>query len=95
MESLDDIIPLMEVVERYQINKTPVQQMCDEAILTQMNAKNYYMLLPKFAKMMHKDNVEKVADKVMKFTNDDFIASMHYTCKKSTRGGAALFTSSP
>ena len=26
MESLDDIIPLMEVVERYQINKAPIQQ---------------------------------------------------------------------
>ena len=72
MESLDDIIPLMEVVERYQINKTPVQQMCDGAILTQMN---YYVLLPKFAKMMHKDNVEKAADKVMKLTNNDFIAN--------------------
>ena len=43
MESLDDIILLMEVVERYQINKVPVQQMCDEAILTQMNAITYFV----------------------------------------------------
>ena len=78
MESLDDIIPLMEVVERYQINKAPVQQMCDEAILTQMNAKNYFILLPKFADVMHEDNVKKAADKVMTFTNNNFITSRNH-----------------
>ena len=39
---LDDIIPLMEVVEYYQINIAPVQQMCDEAVLTQMNELFYF-----------------------------------------------------
>ena len=75
MESLDDIIPLMEVVERYQINKAPVQQMCDEAILAQMNAKNYFILLPKFAYLMSEDHLDNAANKVMKFTNRNFIAS--------------------
>ena len=79
MESLDDIIPLMEVVERYQINKAPVQQMCDEAILTQMNAKNYFILLPKFVDLMHKDNIGKAADKVMKLTDNNFIAHHAHT----------------
>ena len=74
MESLDDIIPLMEVVERYQINKAPVQQMCDEAILAQMNANNYFILLPKFSIFMREENIKKTADKVMKFVNDNFIA---------------------
>ena len=77
MESLDDIIPLMEVVERYQINKTPVQQMCDEAILTQMNANNYFTLLPKFAGLMNEVNIKKAADKVMSFAHNNFIANCH------------------
>ena len=75
MESLDDIIPLMEVVECYKINKAPVQQMCDEAILTQMNANNYFILLPKFASFMHEENIKEAADKVMCCTNNDFMAS--------------------
>ena len=75
MESLDDIIPLMEVVERYQINKAPIQQMCDEAILTQTNANNYFILLPKFASLMHEENLKKVANKVMSFTGNNFIAT--------------------
>ena len=77
MESLDDIIPLMEVVERYQINKAPIQQMCDEAILTQMNANNYFTLLPKFAGLMNEVNIKKAADKVMSFTHNNFIANCH------------------
>ena len=77
MESVDDIIPLMEVVERYQINKAPIQQMCDEAILTQMNAKNYFILLPKFASLMNEVNIKKAADKVMSFTRKNFIANCH------------------
>ena len=79
MESLDDIIPLMEVVERYQINKTPVQQMCDEAILAQMTANNYFILLPKFSSLMHEEAIKKVADVVMEFTNNDVIANHQYT----------------
>ena len=78
MESLDDIIPLMEAVERYQINKAPVQQMCDEAILAQMNAKNYFILLPKFAYLMSKDDLSNAANKVIKFTNSNFIASCNH-----------------
>ena len=53
--------------------------MCDEAILTQMNAKNYFILLPKFAKMMHEDNIKKAADKVMKLTNKHFITYLAHT----------------
>ena len=83
MESLDDIIPLMEVVERYQINKAPIQQMCDEAILTQMNAKNYFILLPKFASFMCDENIEKAADKVMKFVDNNFIAHHKHAKKPS------------
>ena len=79
MESLDDIIPLMEVVDRYQINKAPIQQMCDEAILTQMNANNYYILLPKFSNLMHEVNIKKAVDQVMKFNNNDIIANHQCT----------------
>ena len=79
MESLDDIIPLMEVVERYQINKAPIQQMCDEAILAQMNASNCFILLPKFSNLMHEESIKKAADQVMKFTNNDVIANHQCT----------------
>jgi len=79
MESLDDIIPLMEVVERYQINKAPVQQICDEAILAEMNATNYFILLPKFVDVMHEDSIKKAADKVMKLTDKNFIACHTHT----------------
>ena len=75
MESLDDIIPLMEVVERYQINKIPVQQMCDGAILTQMNAENYFILLPKFAHVMHEDDIQHAANQVMTFTDKKVITN--------------------
>jgi len=49
--------------------------MCDEAILTQMSPNNYFTLLPKFVHLMYEDNIKKAADKIMCFTNKDFIAS--------------------
>jgi len=52
MDSLDDIDPLMEVVERYDFNKPPFLHMCDEAILSQLDSSNYHTLLPKYVSVM-------------------------------------------
>lgn len=40
LECLDDIIPLMEVVDRYEIKRAPMQRMCDEAILAELVPSN-------------------------------------------------------
>jgi len=79
MESLDDVIPLMEVVERYQINKAPIQQMCDEAILSQMSPRNYSILLPRYVNLMQEESIMKAADMVMDFTDNDFVADHIHT----------------
>ena len=75
LESLDDIIPLMEVVDRYEIKKIPVQHMCDEAILAELDPSNYVSLLQKFTGVMSEASVKEAANKVMSYCNNDFVSS--------------------
>ena len=73
MESLDDIFSLMEVAERYQINKAPLQQMCSEAILSELNYYTYLTILPKYASLMNDDSLRKAAGKVVLSTKNTWI----------------------
>lgn len=79
MDILDDTIPLMEVVDRYQINKTPFLHMCSEAILSQLDSSNYLTLLPKYVSVMSEESHKKAADKVMSYTNNDFVTKFDET----------------
>ena len=74
VKSVDDIFPLAEVIERYQINKLPLYHLCGKIILSQMDSSNYLTLLPKFSCVMDKKSIERAADKVMCFTNNNFVA---------------------
>ena len=73
LENLDEIVSLLEIVERYQINKAPLQHMCDEAILPQLDSSNYLTLLPKYVSVMSEEGHKKAVDKVMSYTNNDFV----------------------
>ena len=79
LESLDEIASLLEIVERYQINKVPLQHMCDEAILPQLDSSNYLTLLPKYVSVMSEEGHKKAADKVMSYTNNDFVTKFDQT----------------
>ena len=72
VESLDDIDPLMEVVERYDFNKVPFLQMCGQAILSQINSSNYLTLLPKYVSVMSEESHKEAAEKIVQYTNYDF-----------------------
>ena len=72
MDGLDDIIPLMEVVDRYQFNKAPFLHMCGEAVLSQLDSSDYLTLLPKYVSVMSEESHKKAADKIMVYTNNDF-----------------------
>ena len=73
MESLNDIFSLMEVAERYQINKAPLQQMCSEAILSELSYCTYLTILPKYACLMNDDSLRKAAGMVVLFTKNAWI----------------------
>ena len=77
--SLDDVIPLMGLVDRYQINKAPFLHMCGEAILSQLDSSNYLTLLPKYVCVMSEESHKKAADKVMSYTNNDFVTKFYQT----------------
>ena len=79
LKNLDDILPLLEVFDRYQINKVPFYHSCSEVILANLDASNYLVLLPKFASMMSEEGIRKAANKVMHYTNSDFIAKFDST----------------
>ena len=70
---LDDILPLLEVTDRYQINKVPFQHMIGEAVLVKLNSSNYVTLLPKFASVMSEEANRKAAEKVISFAGYAFI----------------------
>ena len=72
-DSLDDILPLSEVMDRYQMKKGAFYHMCGEVVLGQLNCSNYHTLLPKFVSVLDKDNIKKAADKVMCYTSSNFI----------------------
>ena len=74
VKSIDDIFPLAEIIERYQINKLPLYHLCGKTMLSQMDSSNYLTLLPKFVGVMDDKSVKRAADKVMCYTNNNFIA---------------------
>ena len=55
VKSVDNIFPLAELIECYQINKLPLYHLCSKTILSQMDSSNYLtLLLSQFACVMDK-----------------------------------------
>ena len=79
IESLDDIVPLMEVVDRYQIKKGPLQHICDEAILAEFNSLSCLTLLQKFAGVMSESSAEEAAHIVLCLCKGDFASKFETT----------------
>ena len=79
LESLDDVLPLMKVVDYYQVNKVPFHLMCGKVILDKLDSSNYLSLLPKFAGVMSEESIKKAADKVMCYSNCDFVSKFDET----------------
>ena len=79
LKNLDDIYPLLEVFDQYQINKVPFYHSCSEVILANLDSSNYLVLLPKFASVMSEEDIRKAANKVMHYTSSDFIAKFDST----------------
>ena len=79
LKNLDDIFQIFKVFDQYQINKAPFYHMCSEVILAQMESSNYLTLLQKFAKVMNEEGIRKAANKVMFYTNNDFIVNFDST----------------
>ena len=75
IESLDDIVPLMELFDRYQINKAPIQHVFNETILSQLTSSNYFTLVPKYSSLMNKESHKRIADKIMNFTKNNFVSN--------------------
>ena len=73
VNKLDDIFPLFKVIDCYQMNKTPFQQMVGEAVLAKLDSSNYLTLLPKFASVMSEEASRKAAEKIIIYTNHGFI----------------------
>lgn len=73
LESVDDVLPLMKVVDYYQVNKVPFQLMCGKLILNKLDSLNYLDLLPKFACVMSKESIKRAADRIMCYSNCNFI----------------------
>ena len=78
-DSLDDILPLNEVMDRYQMKKGAFYHMYGEVVLTQLNSSNYLTLLPKFVGVLNKECINRAADKVMCYTNCSFIDKFDQT----------------
>ena len=74
LENLDDIFPVLEVFDRYQINKNPFYHMCSDIIIAKLDSSNCLTLLPKFSSVMSEEGTRKAANRVMQYTNNDFIA---------------------
>ena len=79
IDNVDSFLPLTAAFDFYQINKAPLQHMCDEAILSQMDCSNYLTLLPKYVSVMSEEGHKKAADKVMSYTNNDFVTKFDQT----------------
>jgi len=71
--SLDDILPLNEVMDRYQMKKGAFYHMCGEVVLAKLDSFNYLTLLPKFVGVLNMESIKRVADKVSCYTKNSFI----------------------
>ena len=74
-ESLDDVVSLLELFEEYDINKIAILNIFSEAVLSQLNASNYSTLVPKYASLMSEEGHQKIAKKIISFTNNNFISN--------------------
>ena len=79
INDLDDSVPLMEMFNRFQINKVPLQHVWGEAVLSQLDSCNYLTLLPKYVSVMSEESHKKAANKVMSYTNNDFVTTFDET----------------
>ena len=79
LDNLDDVLPLMKIVDYYQINKIPFHLKCGKVILAELDSSNYLNLLPKFACVMSEESIQKAADKVMCYCKCDFIGKFDET----------------
>jgi len=79
LDNLDSILPLFTAFDYYQINKTPFLHMCSEVILSQLDSSNYLTLLPKYVSVVSEESHKKAADKVMNYTNNDFVTKFDET----------------
>ena len=73
LDCMDDILPLMEVMDRYQIDKSAFYQACGKVVLAKLDSSNYLTLLPKFVSVLNEENIKKAADKVMCYSDSNFI----------------------
>ena len=77
--SLDDILPLNEMMDRYQMRKGVFYHMCGEVVLAQLNRSNYLTLLPKFVRVLNEESIKKAASKVMCYTSSNFVTIFNFT----------------
>ena len=70
---LDDLLPLLEVLDRYQMNKIPFQHLISEAVLAKLCSSNYLTLLPQFASVMSDEGNRKAAGEVIKYIKGNII----------------------
>ena len=73
LDCMDNILPLMEVVDRYQIDKGAFYQACGKIVLPKLDSSNYLNLLPKFTSVLNEESIKKAADKVMCYSDCNFI----------------------
>ena len=59
--------------------------MCDEAILSQMDSSNYLTLLLKYVSVMSEESHKKAANKVMGYTNNDFVTKFNVSLDDQTK----------
>ena len=74
IDSFDDIVPLMEAADYFQIEKKPLQVMCGEIVIKQFESNNTIdtELLSKFANFMSEQSVKIVVDMILRFTKNKF-----------------------
>jgi len=74
IDSLDDIVPLMEVADYYQIEKKPLQEMCGEAVIKQFETNKIIdtELLSKFATVMSEQSIKRMADMILNIMKNKF-----------------------
>ena len=76
---MDDILPLMEVVDCYQMNKCAFYHACGKVVLAKLDSSNCLTLLPKFVSILNEESIKKAADKVMCYSDSNFISKFDET----------------
>jgi len=79
IDSLDETLPLLELFNHYEVSVMPLKYAVGEVILPQLDSSNYLTLLPKYVSVMSKESHKKAADKVMSYTNNDFVTKFDKT----------------